>query len=355
MGASFNDTIQVRKGEELNRETLAHFIQAHIPNVPEGNLEIEQFGAGHSNLTYLLRIGSWEAVLRRPPLGPVAPKAHDMGREYTILSSLHPHYSVAPRPYIFSENQDIVGSPFFIMERRKGIVLDTDFPEGITYKPSLGQQVSKVMVDKLVELHHVDYKQTELVNISKPDGFMERQVIGWIKRYERARTDDIPNVNRLTKWLEKNIPVSPEPTIIHYDYKLNNAMFDSEFTEMTGLFDWEMTTIGDPLADLGAAMSYWIQADDPEILKRGLGKPPVTVRDGFFTREEFIEDYARKSGRDVTNIHFYMTFAYFKLAVICQQIFYRYKRGQTSDPRFAHFDQFVQNLIDYALTTAKDG
>jgi len=130
-------------------------------------------------------------------------------------------------------------------------------------------------------------------------------------------------------------------------------MFSEDFTEMTGLFDWEMTTVGDPLADVGAAMSYWIEVDDPELLKKGLGKPPVTVMDGFFTRNEFIENYAKKSGRDMSNIHFYLTFAYFKLAVICQQIFYRYKNGQTSDPRFAHFDQFVLNLIKYALYTAK--
>ncbi|WP_164670504.1 phosphotransferase family protein [Virgibacillus doumboii] len=353
MEAGFKDTIDVRKGEELNHDALIAFIRENITEVPDGKLEIEQFGAGHSNLTYLLRIEAWEAVLRRPPLGPVAPKAHDMEREYTVLSGLNPSFPTAPKPYIFSDDTSIVGSPFFIMERRKGIVLDTELPEGIAYEKMLGRKISQLMVDKLVELHQIDYTKTSLVNIAKPDGFMERQVKGWIKRYDHSKTDDVQGVDELTKWLVNNIPNSPAPAIIHYDYKLNNAMFTEDFSEMNGLFDWEMTTVGDPLADLGAAMSYWIEADDPELLKKGLGKPPVTVMDGFFTRSEFIEDYAKKSGRDVSTIHFYLTFAYFKLAVICQQIYYRYKKGQTSDPRFAHFNKFVANLINYALHTAK--
>ncbi|MFB4168826.1 phosphotransferase family protein [Virgibacillus sp. JSM 102003] len=353
MKSGFKDTIRVRNGEELDKGPLLQFIRENIAGVPDGPLEVEQFGAGHSNLTYLLRVEDWEAVLRRPPLGPVAPKAHDMEREYTVLSGLHPSYPTAPKPHVFSDNTDIVGSPFFIMERRKGIVLDTEFPEGVAYDNALGRKVSELMVDKLVELHQIDYTKTSLVNIAKPDGFMERQVKGWIKRYDRSKTDDVPGVTALTNWLTDNIPVSPDPTIIHYDYKLNNAMFSDDFSEMTGLFDWEMTTVGDPLADLGAAMSYWIEAGDPELLKKGLGKPPVTVIDGFFTRAEFVEDYAKKSGRDVSSIHFYQTFAYFKLAVICQQIYFRYKQGQTNDTRFSHFDKFVSNLIQYALHTSK--
>lgn len=353
MEAGFKDTIHVREGEELNKEPLLKFIKENIAGIPDGQLEVEQFGTGHSNLTYLVQVDEWEAVLRRPPLGPVAPKAHDMEREYNILSGLHPVYPIAPKPYIYSEDTTIVGSPFFIMERRKGIVLDSAFPDGITYDEAMGRKISELMVDKLVELHRIDYTKTSLAEFAKPDGFMERQVKGWIKRYNHSKTDDVPEVVQLTKWLEANIPLSPDPTIIHYDYKLNNAMFSKDLSDMTGLFDWEMTTVGDPLADLGAAMSYWIEADDPELLKKGLGKPPVTVMEGFFTRKEFMEDYAKKSGRDVSTIHFYLTFAYFKLAVICQQIYYRYKKGQTKDYRFAHFDKFVSNLIQYALHTAK--
>ncbi|MGY0694478.1 phosphotransferase family protein [Virgibacillus sp. FSP13] len=353
MKASYSDTINVRKGEELNKTALQQFVRENILGIPDGSLEIEQFGAGHSNLTYLLRIGSWEAVLRRPPLGPVAPKAHDMEREYKILSGLNPLYKAAPKPYVFSEDEQIVGSPFFIMERRKGIVVDSKFPDDIVYEPALGRKISELMVDKLVELHQIDFAETNLVNMSKPDGFMERQVNGWIKRYERAKTEDVSGVEQLTEWLQANIPVSPEPTIIHYDYKLNNAMFSEDFSEMTGLFDWEMTTVGDPLADLGAALSYWIEPDDPEELQTGLGKPSVTIKEGFFTRREFLQDYATKSGRDVSDMHFYLTFAYFKLAVIIQQIYYRYYKGQTNDARFANLNHYVVNLISHALHSAK--
>src|SRR5699024_8372854 len=181
------DTIQVRKGEELNRERLQQFLRENVSDAPEGKIEIEQFGAGHSNLTYLLRIGEWEAVLRRPPLGPVAPKAHDMQREYTILTNLHPVYQAAPKPYIFSDDDSVVGSPFFIMERRTGVFLDTEFPEQLDYSSKLGQKISSLMVDKLVELHQVDYTKTGLIDLVKPEGFLKRQVMGWIKRYERAK------------------------------------------------------------------------------------------------------------------------------------------------------------------------
>ena len=348
------DTIAVRKGEELNEQVVHAFLRAHINDLPDAPLEIEQFGSGHSNLTYLLKYGEWEAVLRRPPLGPIAPKAHDMEREYTILTSLHPYFPAVPKPLLFSNDETIVGSPFFVMERRKGIVLDTKFPAHISYTPEIGRQISEKVIDTLVHLHSIDYQQTALAEMSKPEGFMERQVAGWIQRYERAQTDEIPEVEALKVWLTDYIPTSTDATIIHYDYKLNNMMFSEDFTEVTGLFDWEMTTVGDPLADVGVALCYWFQADDPDLLKSALGKPPVTVLEGFYTRDEFIKRYAEKSGRDVSDIHFYLTFAYFKLAVIGQQIYYRYKKGQTSDPRFSHFVVLVSNLMKYALLTVKN-
>lgn len=346
------DTIAVRAGEELDAVRVAQFLREHI-TLPNEPLEIKQFEAGHSNLTYLIQCGDVEVVLRRPPLGHVAPKAHDMQREYTILSSLHPYFEAVPKPFAFSDDVSIIGSPFFIMERRKGIVLDTVFPEHIPYSPPLGQHISEKMVETLVQLHAIDYKETPLATMTKPDGFMNRQVKGWIERYEKVKTDDIAEVAELKKWLAANIPSSTEATIIHYDFKLNNTMFAEDFNEVAGLFDWEMTTVGDPLADLGVAMSYWIQRNDPPILGHALGKPPVTILDGFYTRDEFVHAYAQKSGRDVTHFDFYLTFAYFKLAVIGQQIYARYKKGQTKDPRFAQLGILVENLLKYALSTLK--
>ncbi|MFB7140823.1 phosphotransferase family protein [Gottfriedia sp. NPDC056225] len=339
------ETKRVRKGEELNHIVLHKFLKENIVDLPDGELMIRQFFAGHSNLTYLLQIGEWEVVLRRPPLGPVAPKAHDMKREFRILSEIHPHFSAAPKPILYSQNEEIVGSPFFIMERKNGEVFDSSFPPHLNVTVEDRKNISNVMVNKLVELHSIDYSKTALLEISKPENFMERQVNGWIGRYNRAKTSEIAEVDRLMSWLINNVPKKHDSSIIHYDFKLNNSMFSSDLKEMIGLFDWEMTTIGDPLADLGVALSYWIQNEDHDLLKYGLGKPPVTIQEGFFTRHQFIEAYAKRSGRDLSNINYYMAFAYFKLAVIVQQIFYRFKAGQTSDERFSKFDQFAENLI----------
>ncbi len=342
------DTIQVRANERLDEVKLQLFLKSQFPDLPEGILEISQFSAGHSNLTYCLKVGDFEAVLRRPPHGPVAKKAHDMKREFTILSALHPFLAAVPKPFVYIEDRDIIGSDFFIMERKKGIVLDTDFPKGIEHSEQLARQISEKMVDSLVALHAIPYQDTMLKDIVKPEGFMERQVLGWIERYDKAKTAQHAEVEALTTWLKDHIPTNSEATIIHYDYKLNNAMFSNDFTEMIGLFDWEMTTVGDPLADLGVAMSYWMHADDPKMLLYALGEPPVTILPGFYTRQEFIQRYAEKSGRDVSAIDYYITFAYFKLAVICQQIYYRYVNGQTKDDRFAQMDKMVAALIQQA-------
>jgi aminoglycoside phosphotransferase (APT) family kinase protein len=288
-------------------------------------------------------------VLRRPPHGKLAPKAHDMEREYQFLKELHPYFPEAPQPYLFAD-ESVIGKQFFLMERKRGIVLDTEFPKGVNITEEVCWDISNTMVDTLVKLHSIDYKQTKLKDMTKPTGFMERQVYGWIKRYERAKTDDIERIDILQKWMMDNIPNSEDPAIIHYDFKLNNAMFSNDdITKLIGLFDWEMATVGDPLADLGTAMSYWVEPDDSELLQRGMGDTPVTASPGFMTRNEFIQAYARKSGRDVSNINFYLTFAYFKLAVICQQIYFRWKSGQTNDERFAKLNRFVNNLIQYSL------
>ncbi|MED4878141.1 phosphotransferase family protein [Anoxybacillus geothermalis] len=348
--------IPVRKGEELPAEKLGQFLRTVLPDMPDGELEIQQFSAGRSNLTYLLRCGEWEAVLRRPPFGPVPPKAHDMKRESTWLAEIHPLFPLAPKPFYFCEDESVIGSPFFVMERRHGVVIDSDFPDDIHPTEDVCRGISETMVETLVQIHQIDYTKTRLVQMVKPEGFMERQVHGWIQRYERAKTDDIPEAEALMKWLASHIPPQREATVIHYDFKLNNALFaKDDVTKMVGLFDWEMSTVGDPLADLAVAMSYWIEEDDPPLVKHGFGRAPVTVRPGFYTREQFIAAYAEKSGRDVSNMHVYLTFAYFKLAVICQQIYYRYRRGQTNDERFRHFNQFVEALIQHAWQLAGRG
>lgn len=209
------------------------------------------------------------------------------------------------------------------------------------------------MVDGLVKLHEIDFTKTNLVHMTNPDGFLERQVHGWIKRYDRSKIDEHEGIDELKNWFIAHMPKSLPATVIHYDFKFNNLMFNKELTEIVGLFDWEMTTVGDPLVDVGVALSYWHNEETAELLKRGLGGTALTTLPGFMSKDEFIEAYAKKSGRDLSNIHYYQTFAYFKLAVLCQQIYYRWKMGQTKDERFATLNIYVDGLISYALKTAR--
>ena len=250
------DTIEVREGEALDEKKLLNFLRKEINDLPTGELKIRQFRAGLSNLTYFLKVDDWEAVLRRPPLGPVAPKAHDMEREFNVIGALSTYFAAAPKPILFTKDESIIGSPFFVMERKNGVVLDTHFPEGTSNQEDIARRISEIMVDELVKLHAIPYKNTPLAKMVKPEGFLERQVHGWIGRYEKAKTENFEAVSMLTKWLIDHLPPEKEATVIHYDFKFNNAMFSEDYTELIGLFDWEMATVGDPLADLGVAMSY---------------------------------------------------------------------------------------------------
>ncbi|QYJ17275.1 hypothetical protein Rxycam_03117 [Rubrobacter xylanophilus DSM 9941] len=349
------DTIPVREGEELDAAAVERALRERIEGLPEGGLEIRQFPSGASNLTYLLRIDGWEAVLRRPPFGPVPPKAHDMRRESHILKRLHRVYPLAPRPYFFCDDESVIGAPFYVMERRRGVVVDDAFPEGTEVTPGLCRGISHTVVDTLVELHAVDPEEAGLSDIGRPEGFLERQVGGWISRWERARTEEVPEAAPLARWLSSRIPESPPPTIIHNDFKLNNMILDPEdLTRVRAVLDWEMATVGDPLFDLGVSLSYWAQHDDPPELQAVL--PTVTsTSPHFMTRAEFIERYAEKSGRDLSGMRWYVIFGYFKLAVILQQIYQRWHRGQTKDPRFADFDERVKNVLRHAHRLLEEG
>lgn len=347
------ETIRVREGEGFDLEAVERYLRENIAGLPAGELEVEQFPSGASNLTYLLRIRSgrgesaWEGVLRRPPFGPVPPKAHDMGRESGVLMRLSKSYPLAPAPYFFCDDESVIGAPFYVMEHRTGVVLDAEFPPGVEPTEELCRGISETVVDTLVELHAVDWEAAGLSDLGRPEGFLERQVEGWIGRYEKAKTDDYHEVAPLTNWLSENVPQSPPATIVHNDFKLNNLVLDpGDLTEVRAVLDWEMTTIGDPLFDLAVSLSYWVEPDDPEDLKEVL--PTVTDTPGFFSRSEFMQRYAEKSGRDLSDMHFYLTFAYFKLAVILQQIYARYVAGQTADERFAQFGKRVQSLILHA-------
>lgn len=338
------DTIAVRADERFDAARVAEFLRASGVAVDE--LEVEQFPSGQSNLTFLLRSGAWEAVLRRPPLGPVPPRAHDMAREFRILDRLHPSFPLAPRPYVLCEDPGVIGAPFYVMERRHGLVLDQELPDGWVPDAGLHRAIAESLVRVLVDLHAVDWQSAGLADIGHPDGYMQRQVSGWIERFRRAQTSDVPGVDALTEWLVSNVPVSPAPTVIHNDFKLNNVLLDvADPRRLTAVLDWEMTTVGDPLSDLASLVVYWTQPDDAELMG---GLKSVTCEPGFPSRAEIVEMYASMSGRDVSGLGWYLAFSYFKVGVICQQIYYRWFKGQTHDARFAGLGDVANGLIHKA-------
>ena len=348
------ETITVRTGEAFDLQKVENYLREHIEGLDEGPLKVRQFPSGASNLTYLIQIGDWEGVLRRPPFGPLPPRAHDMQRESSLLQKVSPVFPLAPRPYLFCDDLSLLGVPFYVMERRRGIVLNDTFPAGVTPDVSLCQRISETVVDTLAQIHAIDWQAAGLGEFGHPEGFLGRQVKGWIERYFRAQTDDYPQVEPLTRWLAEHIPTSLAATLIHNDFKLNNMLLDEhDLGKAVAVLDWEMATIGDPLFDFAISLSYWVTEDDPEELRNVL--PLVTNYPGFISRERFMELYAQKSGRDLSSMHFYMTFAYFKLAVILQQIYVRWKRGQTQDARFAVFGDRVHNLIFHAAHVAESG
>ncbi len=334
-----SDTAAVRAGEELKRVALVDYLNTHLPGgAPD--VEIEQFPNGHSNLVYLIRTDHREYVLRRPPLGPVAPKAHDMAREYRVLKAVNPHFPEAPRVFLLCEDPSVIGSAFFLMERRRGIVIRDSIPRELAAIPDYPRLVSEAFIDCLVRLHAIDVSQPGLSSLGKPQGFVERQVRGWSERWDRAKTEDIPELNGIVRWLNDYLPPSIEATLVHNDYKVDNVMLRPQGDGVEAVLDWEMTTIGDPLADLGLTMCYWSWAS----------MTAVTSQEGWYTRDQFLERYAQLTGRDLTHIRYHEVLGIFKLAVILQQIYYRFHRGQTQDERFRTFDQRVRGLIRLAAS-----
>ena len=340
------DTAPVRKGEELDRAQLAAYLSGKLKGVEHG-IEIEQFPGGHSNLTYCLTIGGKEYVLRRAPLGPVAPKAHDMARECRVLEAVSPFFPQAPKPYLVCEDPSVLGAVFFIMERRRGVILRHGIPGPIAAQPDYARRISEAFMNCFAALHAVDVTQPSLAALGKPEGFVERQVKGWSERWVRARTEDMPEADAVMAWLAARIPPSGPPTLVHNDYKLDNVMFPVDSIDrVEAVLDWEMTTIGDPMIDVGLTLCYWTHATDPRV--SGGGVPAFTNGPGWFTRDEFINAYTTKTGRSVEALGYHEVLGVFKLAVILQQIYYRFWKGQTTDERFRHFDKRVGALIEIA-------
>jgi len=323
----------IRNGETLETVRVEAFLKEVVAGLT-GNLTIRQFPSGYSNLTYLLTIDDREFVLRRPPFGTKAKTAHDMAREYKVLKALHPVFPYCPEPLVYSEDPAVMGCPFYIMERLHGIILRKDPPPELSFTAEEAKQLCENLLDVHVRLHSIQYKPIGLENFGKPEGYVRRQVEGWCKRYRAARTDDAPDFEDVMDWIEAHMPSDTDtPTIIHNDYKLDNCVLDPDnVSRIIGILDWEMATIGDPLMDLGNSLAYWVQDDDPPEVQAIRTMP--TQMEGALTREALIRRYAEKSGRSVSYFDFYLCFGLFRLAVIAQQIYYRYYHGQTKDERF---------------------
>jgi aminoglycoside phosphotransferase (APT) family kinase protein len=340
----FSDqTKAMRPGEELDLAAVGKYLKSALPELA-GETVIEQFPSGHSNLTYLIKVGGRDLVLRRPPFGSKVKSAHDMGREFKILSAIHPVYPPAPRPLVYCEDESVIGGKFYVMERIPGVILRRSLPEGMEFGPDIALRLSRSLIKNLATIHAIDYEAVGLGQIAKVEGFLARQVNGWSDRYYGSQTDDVPGVDRVTGWLKANVPVSPPATLIHNDYKFDNIVLDpADITRIIGVLDWEMSTIGDPLMDLGVALGYWVQADDPPEVRLAAFGP--TAYPGSPTRQQLADYYAELTGRDVSNLHYYLCFASFKLAVILQQIYYRFAKGLTRDERFAPMIEMVKILV----------
>lgn len=331
----------VRPGEEPHEDKLRNYLRERLPEF-KGPLVVEQFPSGFSNLTYLLRIGERELVLRRPPIGAKIRTAHDMGREFRILTQLQPIYRKVPKPFFYCDDESILGAPFYVMERVTGVILRAHPPKDISLSPDIMQKLSRSFVETLIEIHQIDFQAAGLADLGTPQGYVKRQVEGWTKRYYNARTDDVPEVERLVDWLQAHAPTdSTQPSLIHNDYKYDNLVLSPvDICNVIAVLDWEMATIGDPLMDLGTTLGYWVESTDPEEWQRyGF---VLTRLPGNFTRSEIVQYYEKGSGREVADAVFYYVFGLLKIAVIVQQIYFRYRQGLTRDARFASLGGLVR-------------
>ena len=341
----------VRNGEALDVGRLEAYLREHLPDAA-GTTQIQQFPSGFSNLTYLLQVGDRELVLRRPPFGANIRGGHDMQREYRILSGLITAYPKVPRPLLYCDDMAVLGAPFYVMERIQGVILRTKVPQGLDFGPEQMQRTCLALIGTLVELHRFDYAAAGLGDLGKPDGYTARQVRGWTERYRNARTDEIAAMEQAAAWLAANIPATIDVALIHNDYKYDNVVLDPQnLGNIRAVLDWELATLGDPLTDVGTALAYWAEPRDPPPL-RMFG---VTALPGNLSRQEWVNYYAERSGRDVSNILFYYVYGLFKNGAIVQQIYARYRKGATQDPRFANLIELVRVCGDMAVRAIERG
>lgn len=336
----------IRPGEELDHTALSAYLSEQFPTFTPP-LQVKQYPSGYSNLTYQISWVDTTCILRRPPFGAQIKSGHDMHREYKILSGLSTISGLAPKPRAYCEDLSVLGTPFYIMERIDGVILRTGMPEAMQPDAQTMTQIARSFIDTLVALHKLDYAKAGLKDLGQPEGYIQRQITGWIKRYNRAKTDEITAMDEVGTWLHAHQPPETTPALIHNDFKYDNLVLSPDnWTKVIGMLDWEMATIGDPLMDLGTTLGYWVEPDDPPAMQ-ALKLSPTTVP-GNPTRAELATWYCDASGRSTKDLVFYYVYGLFKIGVIVQQIYARYKQGHTKDKRFAGLIHAVRACSDMA-------
>jgi len=341
--AADNPTTPVRAGEELDWPALDRYLKNAMPDL-SGAPEVSQFAGGNSNLTYRLKYDSHDLVVRRPPFGSKAKSAHSMIREYRIMRQLKPVFPAVPQVLHYSDDDSIIGSEFYVMRKVEGQLIKDALPASWNFTAQDSRRFCIRFWEKLIELHKVDYIAAGLGDFGKPEGYVERQVTGWNRRFERVITPDVDNFAGVRQWLEAMMPQeSGSHSILHGDYRVDNVILDHDSPHrILAILDWEICALGDPLMDLGSSLAYWMQADDPPEL-RNLAMQP-SAAPGMLTRREILDLYQDTTGVDTSDFTFYLVYGYWRVAVILQQIYFRYFHGQTRDERFKTFGIATQHL-----------
>ncbi len=338
---------ELRAEDAFDVEAVHRLLAERLPGLT-GMPRVRQFGGGASNLTFLLSYPGRNLVLRRPPRGAKAASAHDMGREVTVQRGLAPFWPMVPEVYLFCEDTSVIGSEFYVMEHLEGVILGSELPAGLRLDPGQARALGETVIDTLADLHGVDVEKAGLAGLGKGHGYVRRQVEGWSRRWLGAATDDAPDAGPLLAWLDERQPQDVAARMLHGDWKLDNLVLDLDGTapRIVGVLDWEMATVGDPLMDLGSSLAYWVTADDDPFYA-AIRRQPSHLP-GMPTREEMVVRYLERTGLPLGDWRFYEVFGLFRLAVIAQQIWARYRSGQTTNPAFQHFGSAVAVLIDRA-------
>lgn len=333
---------EVRQEDSFDVAAVHEWLSAQVDGL-DGLPVVRQFPGGASNLTFQLRYPDRDLVLRRPPRGHRAASAHDMGREYRVQSALKPVFPYVPAMLAFCADPAVIGSEFYVMEQLTGIILRSELPPGLVLDPPRARELATSVLDRLIELHQVDVHAAGLGDLGRGAGYVRRQVEGWSDRYRRARTGNVPAFTDVMAWLAANQPEDARICLIHNDYRFDNLIFDAPATmNVIGILDWELATLGDPLMELGATLSYWVQADDDEILRSNRRQP--THLPGMPTRAEVVRYYSQRTGLPVPHWTFYEIYGLFRIAAITQQLYRRFHDGATRNPVYAHYWQFVGYL-----------